>query len=48
MKLLLAIILDRNDARVENEISHCQSGLRPEKGTRDGIFNIRTILERFM
>ena len=48
MKLLLKIILNRNDHRIEKEISSCQSGFRPGMGTREGIFNIRTIIERFL
>ena len=48
MKLLLKIILTRNDQRIENEISACQSGFRPKMGTREGIFNLRTIIERFL
>ena len=48
MKLLLRIILDRIDAKIESEIDDCQSGFRPGKGTREGIFNLRTIVERCM
>ena len=45
-KLLLKIIQIRLKDRIEKEISKLQSGFRPGKGTREGIFNIRTICER--
>ena len=45
-KLLLKIIQIRLKDRIEKEISTLQSGFRPGKGTREGIFNIRTICER--
>ena len=48
MKLLLRIILDRIDAKIESEIDDCQSGFWSGKGTREGIFNLRTIVERCM
>ena len=48
MKLLLRIILERISEKIENEISDCQSGFRPRMGTREGIFNLRSIIERFM
>ena len=46
MKLILRIILDRNSAKINQEISEHQSGFLPNKGTREGISNLRTILER--
>ena len=48
MKLLLRIILDRIEQKVEEEIGETQSGFRRGKGTREGIFNLRTILERYL
>ena len=45
---LLRIILDRIDAKIESEIDDCQSGFRPGKGTREGIFNLKKIMERCM
>ena len=50
MKILLRIILDRNDIRIEEEISENQSGsgFRHQKGTREGIFNLKTIIERYL
>ena len=46
MKLILRIILDRNSAKINQEISEHQSGFLPNKGTRERIFNLRTILDR--
>ena len=33
---------------MEEEIGETQSGFRLGKGTREGIFNLRTILERYL
>ena len=44
MKLILRILIDRNENRIESEFSSNQSGFRPGKGTREEIFNLRTIL----
>ena len=48
MKALLKIILARNETKVEAEISENQSGFRPGKGTREGIFNLRIIIQRYI
>jgi len=48
MKLILRIIIERNDGKIEQEISESQSGFRPQRGTREGIFNLRTIAERYL
>ena len=40
-KLLLRIIMDRNEAIFEREISKGQTGFRSGLGTWEGIFNIR-------
>ena len=45
-KLLLKIIQIRIKDRIDKEISKLQSGFTPARGTREGIFNIRTICER--
>ena len=45
-KLLLKIIQKRIVRRIEEEISHLQSGFRSGMGTRDGIFNFRVICEK--
>lgn len=47
LKMLLRIILLRNRNRIEAEISEMQSGFMTGKGTREGIFNLRTITERY-
>ena len=48
MKLLLRIILDHIAQNVEEEIGETQSGFRRGKGMRERIFNLRTILERYL
>lgn len=45
-KILLLILLSRIKRTVLNEINECQSGFIPGKGTREGIFNLRMIVER--
>ena len=47
-KILLKIILYRNSAAIDREIGENQSGFRKGKGTREGIFNLRTINERYL
>ena len=46
LKLMLKIILRRNKF-LEEEISDAQSGFINGKGTREGIFNLHTISERY-
>ena len=48
MKALLKIILDSNDKKLEAEISENQSRFRPWKGTREGIFNVIIIIQRYI
>ena len=45
-KLLLKVIQHRIVTKIENEVSKLQSGFRPGFGTREGIFNLRMIIER--
>jgi len=45
-KVLLKVIQSRIRQKVEQEISEVQSGFRPGVGTREGIFNLRSICER--
>ena len=45
-KLLLKIIQQRIADKIVKEVSGLQSRFRPEMGTREGIFNLRTICER--
>ena len=48
MKVLLKIILNRNRNKMEAEINEKQSGFRPKVGTREGIFNLRIFLEKYL
>ena len=48
LKLILRIILLRNREKIEQEINSLQSEFMTGKGTREGIFNLRMINERFM
>ena len=45
-KLLLKIIQQRMANKIDKEVSRLQSGFRPGTGTREGMFNLRTICER--
>ena len=45
-KLLLKTIQQRMANMIDKEVSRLQSGFRPGTGTREGIFNLRTICER--
>ena len=45
-KVLLKIIQQCIANKIDKECSNLQSGFRPGIGTREGIFIIRTILER--
>ena len=47
-KLLLRIIMERIKPKIESEISDNQNGFRKGKGTREGIFNMRTIGEKYI
>ena len=47
LKLILRIILLRNREKIEQEINSLQSGFMTGKGTREGIFNLRMINERY-
>jgi len=44
--LLLKIIQIRIKDMIDKQISKLKTGFRPGKGTREGIFNIRTVCER--
>ena len=48
IKVLLKAILQRNKTKIDVEISETQSGFRKGRGTREGIFNLRTINERYL
>ena len=45
-KLLLKITPQRMTKKIDKEVSRLQSGFPPGIGTREGIFNVRTICER--
>ena len=45
-KLLLKIIQVRITAKINKEVSELQSGFRSGMGTREGIFNLRSICKR--
>ena len=47
-KKILKIILYRNSAAIDREICEDQSGFRKGKGTREGIFYLSTINERYL
>ena len=36
----------KNEAKIDREVSRLQSGFKSGTGTREGIFNLRTICER--
>ena len=48
VKVILKIVLGRNEDKIEGEIRDSQSGFRAGMGTREGIFNLRTILDRYL
>ena len=48
LKILLKVILKRNKHKIESVISETQSGFLAGKGTREGIYNLRTIIERYI
>ena len=45
-KLLLKVIQQRIITKIDREVSRLQNGFRPGLGTRDGIFNPTTVIER--
>ncbi len=47
-KIMLSIIIQRNARTVEQEIDDTQSGFRPGMGTREGHFNLRIILDKYL
>ena len=44
-KLLLKVIEQRIVKKTDNEVGRLQSGFRSGSGTREGIFNLRTVCE---
>ena len=47
LKILLRMILKQNKHKIESVIE-TQSGFMAGKGTREGIYNLRTIIERYI
>ena len=45
-KVLLRVILNRNETTFDREISDSQSGFRSGMGTREAIFNLRNLCEK--
>ena len=45
-KLLLKVIEQTIIKKIDNEVSRLQSGFRTGSGTREGIFNLRTVCEQ--
>ena len=48
LKTILKVLLLRNRKKIEEEVDETQSGFVTGKGTREGIFNLRTIIERYL
>ena len=48
LKILLKVILKRNKQKIESVISETQSSFMAGKGTREGIYNLRTIIESYV
>ena len=48
MKARFKIILDLNEKKLEAEISENQSRFQPGKGSEDGIFNLKIIIQRYL
>ena len=46
IKLLMKIILERINGKITMEIADTQTGFQKDKGTREGIFNLRMLIER--
>ena len=46
IKLLMKIILERIKGKITMEIADTQTGFQKDKGTREGIFNLRMLIER--
>ena len=44
-KLLLKVLEQRLVKKIDNKVSRLQSGFRSGSGTREGIFNLRTVCE---
>ncbi|PIK48019.1 putative RNA-directed DNA polymerase from mobile element jockey-like [Apostichopus japonicus] len=47
-KILLSIIIRRNARTIEQEIGDTTIRFRPGMGTREGLFNLRIILDKYL
>ena len=48
IKLILRIIIERNSNMFEREVSETQSGFKSKVGTREGLFNVRSIIDKML
>ena len=48
MKIVLTIIMERNKIVFEREIGETQTGFRPGIGTKEGVFNLRAIMDKYL
>ena len=48
LKLLLLIILKRITNKINANVGPEQAGFRKDSGTREGIFNLRLITEKYL
>jgi hypothetical protein len=48
MKILLMIIMERSNNTIEQNIGETQTGFRPKMGTREGIFNLRAVCDKYI
>jgi len=48
LKLLLTVILKRISEKINRNVSEEQAGFRKNSGTREGIFNIKIIIEKYL
>ena len=46
-KILLNVLLKRMENKLEKEVSNTQAGFRKNRGTRDHIFNLRMIIQKY-
>ena len=46
-KILLKTIMKRVENKLEEEVSNTQAGFRKNRGTRDHIFNLRMIIQKY-
>ena len=48
VKVVLKVVLQRIEDKIEGEISESQSGFREGVGTREGILNLRLIVDKYL